>query len=153
MKKSLSKILKTFVATTMAVVMLAGGSLSAVASAADEAVIMPRGSARYTTTLKKGSQITFTPGVEKSISNVDATITMYSSIPVGDLVTAYVINDKGSIVSSASAQFNGTTPTTVGKAPYRTGTGIAGNKYKLVVSLKDNSKDDELKDVSLGFIP
>lgn len=153
MKKNASKLFKTFVAVSMSAVMLAGGSLSAAASVPDDNVIMPRGSESYTVTLKRGTTLTIDQGVEKSISDVAATVNMEKGIPVDDLVTTFVKNRDGDIVSLESAKFRGTTSITVGKMPYRSGTGVAGKRYRLSFSLSQSSKDYELKNVKCSFIP
>ena len=153
MRNGLSKIFKTFAATTMTVVMLASGSLVAKASAENDNGIMPLDSDSYSITLKKGIPITISTSVEKSIANVAATVNMEKGIPADDLVTTYVVNLRGEIVSTESAKFRGTTSLTTGKMPYRSGTGNKGNRYRLTLSLNKSSKDDMLESVKCSFIP
>lgn len=153
MKKNVSKLFKSFVAVSMSVVMLAGGSLSAAASAPDDNVIMPRGSASYTRSLEKGGQLILDP-VKKSITNVAASITMDDAISGDDLVTSFVRDAKGTtIVSSEGAKFKGTSATTEKKMPYRDGEGIAKREYRLNISLSNSSKDNVLSNISFSFIP
>lgn len=153
MKKNASKLFKTVVAVSMSAVMLAGGSLSAAASAPDDDVIMPRGSASYTKTLEKGVQYLL-GRVPKSISNVAAKITMYNAISGDDLVTAFVKDERGlSVVSSEGARFKGTYTNTEKKMPYRSGLGIAEQEYRLNISLSNSSKSNSLNNISFSFIP
>lgn len=78
---------------------------------------------------------------------------MEKGIPADDLVTTYVVNLRGEIVSTESAKFRGTTSLTTGKMPYRSGTGNKGNRYRLTLSLNKSSKDDMLESVKCSFIP
>ena len=153
MKKYVSKLFKSFVAVSMSVVMLAGGSLSAAASAPDDDVIMPRGSAMYNDkTVSKGTTVQINPSVQKSIADVDASITMHTKIPADDQISAFVRNTEGKIVSTQSVKFRGTTSMTIGAMPYRTGTGKKGGKYYLNLSLSESSKSNSLT-VTCNFIP
>lgn len=153
MKKNASKLFKTFVAVSMSAVMLAGGSLSAAASAPDDDVIMPRGSAMYKGIIvTRGTSVTLGSGVEKSISNVDASVTLDSTVPIDDELSFYVAETNGTIVSSKSVKFRGTTSMEIGNIPYRSGKGVAGKKYCLVVKLSSSSKSNTLT-VKCNFIP
>jgi len=153
MKKNLSKLFKTFVATAMAAVMLAGGSLSAAASAPEDEGIMPRESAMYNGAIvSKGTTVQLNNSVKKSIANVDASITMHTKIPADDQISAFVRDTHGKIVSTQSVKFRGTTSMTIGNMPYRSGEGKEGYKYYLNLSLSASSKDNSLS-VTCNFIP
>lgn len=153
MKKNASKLFKTFVAVSMSAVMLAGGSLSAAASAPDDDVIMPRGSATFDgKTVSKGTTVQFTPSVKKSNANVNASVTMHTKIPADDQISAFVRDTKGNIVSTQSATFRGTTSMAIGEMPYRTNAGKKDSRYYLNVTLSNSSKSNTLT-ITCNFIP
>lgn len=109
------------------------------------------GSASITMTLSRNTPAIYNTSVEKSITGADAAIHMDTTISANDTVSANVISLTGVNVSD-SVSFRGTTGFTAKSAPYKSGYGTAGVKYKLKATLLASSSSSSLT-VKMYFIP
>ena len=132
MKLKLTKVLKTYVAVVLVSAFLIGG----IASAADDS--STKISFRNIT-VSRGSTSLVQNKASKAKENADAEITLNTAVSNNDQISAYLVNISGTIASKESAEFRGTASGTTKKIPYRSGAGVKGDWFRVVISLSQSS--------------